>query len=446
MQIVVRNKMNRFTALLQKEITHNWRHIMKTKNLLPILVLLIGSLVLAACSSASAQELDPTDIPPVTDFAVVAEGRLVPKESVQLSFVTGGQVAEILVEDGDEVAAGDVIARLGDREPLEAGLAGAELELLAANFDLTAAKLDLLNAQKAYDELYENWPNMATQAQQNLTDARQAVHDTERNFNYKTNSASQIDIDAAWAQVVLAEDALEKAKDDFEPYENKPEDNLMRANFQAKLSQAQRAYNAAVRQYNGLVDPSNEFDISQAEASYNIAQARLEQAQEDYDELIVGPDPDEVALAEASIEAAEARIATAEGRVSTAEANIVAAKAALENLDLAAPFSGTVVNLDLIMGEQVALGAPVVLLADFSEWYVETDNLTEIEVVDVADGQPVTIVPDALPDVELTGSVNNIEDIFVEKRGDVTYTARIRVDDIDPRMRWGMTVVVTFEE
>jgi hypothetical protein len=77
---------------------------------------------------------------------------------------------------------------------------------------------------------------------------------------------------------------------------------------------------------------------------------------------------------------------------------------------------------------------------------METDNLTEIEVVDVSVGQAVTIIPDALPDVTLTGTVDSIDDFFVEKRGDVTYTARIRVDEIDPGMRWGMTVVVTFEE
>ena len=122
---------------------------MKTKNLIPIFILLLGSLFLAACGSAAAQGIDPTDIPAVTDFAVVAEGRLVPKESVQLSFVTSGQVSEILVQEGDQVAAGDVIARLGNREALEAGLAGAELDLLASNLELTAAKLDLLNAQKA---------------------------------------------------------------------------------------------------------------------------------------------------------------------------------------------------------------------------------------------------------------------------------------------------------
>ncbi len=419
---------------------------MKSKHLFPLIILL-SALFLSACATASAQELDdPTALPPVQDFAVIAEGRLVPNQSVQLGFISGGQVDEILVVEGDIVKSGDLIARLGDRETLEANLAAAEMEALAADLERTAANVELLNAQNAYDDLYENWPEMAIQAEGDLNDARQAAHDTDRNLGYKTGTADQMDIDVAWSQVVLAEKALEDAEEKFEPYANKPEDNLARANYQSKRAQAQKAYDRAVSHYNALKDPSGEFEISQAEASNRVAQARLAQAQKDFDELLEGPDLDDIALAEAQIQAAETRIATAEGRADTAQVNIVAAQAALDSMDLVAPFDGTIVDLNLILGEQVTPGTPVVTLVDFSGWYIETDNLTEIEVVDVAVGQPVTIVPDALPDVELPGSVEAIDDFFVEKRGDVTYTARIRVDDIDPRMRWGMTVVVTFEE
>jgi hypothetical protein len=66
-------------------------------------------------------------------------------------------------------------------------------------------------------------------------------------------------------------------------------------------------------------------------------------------------------------------------------------------------------------------------------------------VVEVQLGQKVTVVPDALPDLELAGTVEEISDTFQEKQGDVTYTVRIRLDEVDPRLRWGMTVVVTFE-
>lgn len=397
-----------------------------------IIFVALLSFLLAACELTSTQAPeDPTAIPLVQGFAVVAEGRLVPDESAQLSFMTGGQVAEIFVAEGDQVEAGQVLARLGDREQIESRLAGAQLEL-------SAAELELLSAHQDLQALYDNWPAAATAAQEALTNARQQVHDTGRIYNYRTTPADQTDIDVAWSQVVLAEDDLDRAKEDFEPYEDKPENDLARATFQSRLAEAQGAYDDAVRKYNSLVDPSSEFEISQAEADYRIAQARLEQAQEDFDELLEGPDPDDVALA-------EARIASAEARIVAAQANIAAAEAALDDLDLAATFAGTIVELDLILGEQVAPGQSVITLADFSRWYVETDNLTEIEVVDVSVGQAVTIVPDALPDVELTGSVDSIADFFEEKRGDITYTARILVDEIDPLLRWGMTVVVTFD-
>jgi multidrug resistance efflux pump len=418
---------------------------MKTRTIL--FILLVSSLTFSACGATSAQtDNDPTEVPVVEDFSVVAEGRLVPKESVQLSFVTGGRVAEIFVAEGDNVEAGDVIACLGDRESLEANLAGAELELLTSSLELDNARLELLNAQTAYDELYKNWPAMFNKAQQDLTDARQEVHDTERNLNYLTSTAAQFDIDAAWSQVVLAEDALQDAEEKFEPYENKPDDNLTRAVYQNKLAQAQKAYEAAVRNYNASKGTANDFDIHQARASFSIAQTRLEQAQKDYDELEDGPDLDDVALAEARIESAQTRINTAQGRMTSAEANIKAARASLDNLELTATFDGVIASLDLLVGEQVSPGNPVAVLADFSNWYVETDNLTEIEVVDVAGGQSVTIVPDALPEIELSGIVERIDDVFEEKRGDITYTTRILLNDIDPRLRWGMTVVVTFEE
>ena len=92
---------------------------MKTKYLFPLTILL-AALILSACATASAQELnDPTALPPVQDFAVIAEGRLVPNQSVELGFVSGGQIYEILVDEGDFIKSGGLIARLGDREPLE---------------------------------------------------------------------------------------------------------------------------------------------------------------------------------------------------------------------------------------------------------------------------------------------------------------------------------------
>ena len=56
-----------------------------------------------------------------------------------------------------------------------------------------------------------------------------------------------------------------------------------------------------------------------------------------------------------------------------------------------------------------AAGQALLSLADFSGWLVKTDNLTEVEVVNVKVGQSVQVIFDALPETELSGEVTKIE-------------------------------------
>jgi len=66
--------------------------------------------------------------------------------------------------------------------------------------------------------------------------------------------------------------------------------------------------------------------------------------------------------------------------------------------------------------------------------------------VRIAVGQEVSLVADALPEVTVRGVVDSIRLVSEVKWGETTYTATILVDEIDPRMRWGMTVSVTFDQ
>ncbi|GAB4397061.1 MAG: hypothetical protein OHK0052_18980 [Anaerolineales bacterium] len=386
------------------------------------MILVLLALGVSACSAAGTPTpaTEATALPAVQDdFAVSAEGNIVPKQFVSLGFAVGGQVEEIFVAEGDTVKAGDILAIIGDRAPLEASIAQAEAEVLAA--------------EQALQALSDNLPQTQTQALQNLTAARQALRDAERKLSAIQSPGSQTDIDSARATVVLTKDLLDKARKDFAPYENKSQDNVIRAALQSKLAQAQANYDAAVRRLNNLTGTyTNEFDQQQAEAELRIAQQRLELAEKDYNDVQAGPDPDAVAAANARIKAAKATLA--------------AAKSNLSNLELVATIDGTIVNLDLIVGQQVSPGEPVIQIADFSEWYVETTNLTEIEVVRVREGQQATVIPDALLEANLSAQVTEISQVFTENRGDVTYTVRLRLKDVDPLLRWGMTVVITFEK
>ncbi len=83
-------------------------------------------------------------------------------------------------------------------------------------------------------------------------------------------------------------------------------------------------------------------------------------------------------------------------------------------------------------------------LADTSAWVVETDNLTETQVVLLNQGEKVTVVFDALPGQQFEGQITHINARFEEKRGDITYTVRILLAQSNVQLRWGMTAAVYF--
>lgn len=408
----------------------------KISSLSYVVMIIIAGLLLGACQlGAKPGTADGTATPlpaAIANTQIVVDGRLVPRETVALGFNSTGEISEVLVEEGDVVKAGDVLARLGNREGLESNIANAKLEL-------TSAQQELLSAQDARDQLNRDLPERQTQALQALTDAKDALRKADIKYQNINSPASTADLNEARANYSVTKNRLEKAQEDFDPYEKRSDTNLQRAYYLSRLADAQRKFEAAEKNLNKLLGGTSGFFESQSEAELKIAQDRLEQAQKDYDTLMAGPDPDEVALA-------ENRIKTAESRITAAESSIKSTESALADLDLVATIDGTIVKEDLIEGQRVTPGQEVVRLADLSKLYVETDNLTEIEVVDIAVGDKATITPDALPDLELTGVVETISNEFEEKRGDVTYTTRLRLENVDPRLRWGMTMAVVFDK
>ena len=189
----------------------------------------------------------------------------------------------------------------------------------------------------------------------------------------------------------------------------------------------------------------------------SAAIAQRDSAQAQLDLLLVGPKAEQIAAsqivveqAEAAVSEAETRVATAEAAVAQAEAGVLqaqvaleAAQAALDQMTLTAPFAGNVAALDMEVGEIVSPGETVVTLANLDGWLVETTDLTELDVVEVAEGDPVIVRVDALPDVEIEGIVTNIDTVSTLSQGDVVYAVTIRLQEtaVLP-LRWGMTVFV----
>ncbi len=125
--------------------------------------------------------------------------------------------------------------------------------------------------------------------------------------------------------------------------------------------------------------------------------------------------------------------------------NTAATRAVLANAEIRAPFPGLVTDLNLKLGEFATSGQPVMTIADTSNWIVKTRDLTEIDVVNIKEGQPVTVKFDALPELEFKGNVLSISNNFSENQGDIVYEVTILLTDKHAAMRWGMTAVVTFK-
>lgn len=377
---------------------------------------LLALLLAAGCSAlpiGGEETAEPTPVPVVAPSDIITtEGRLVPADEIWLSFEQPGLVAEVLVAEGDSVAAGDVLARLGSTEPLQAAVVAAELEVLAAEQALTT--------------LDEQSVLAAAQARENLLQAERAVLEARQALDDLDTPEYQDDIDAAWETVLEEEQNLEDAEEAFADVEELSEDNARRQQAEDDLDDAQRAYDDAVREYDRL-----QSDLEQARAAVTLAEAAEADARRESENRQNGPDPDELALAQA--------------RLDTARAQLEAAQAALARIELTAPIDGTVVELNLVEDQPVNAFMRSIQLADFSTWFVETTDLNEIDVVRIDTGQPVIVIPDALPDQELTGTVERVLDGYQERAGDIVYTVRIRLDESDPDLRWGMTAAVEFE-
>jgi multidrug resistance efflux pump len=377
-------------------------------------IFIITTLVLSGCNTLGVTSTpQSTPIPTVAgNSSVISQGNLVPKDYAYLSFVLGGHVSEILVKQGDQVTAGQVLASLSDRDQYQAAV--------------TAAHLEVENAHKALNDLNQNASITSSNVWLALLDAKQSLIQAENAWVGVDTDAYQQKIDDANIKVSDAKTVLDNAQTAFDKYSNLDSNDPTRKTAQTELTNAQQDYDNAVHTRDQLI-----IDHDRAQANLQLAQALQAKAQSNYDSTRQGPDPEQLKLAQMNLD--------------TAQAHLTAAQSALDNLDLKAPFSGTVVDVNASTGELISPSSWAILIADYSEWYVETSDLTEQKVVNVSVGQGATISPDALPNLKVTGKVTEITDVSHMQAGDVLYTARLLLVQPDPRFRWGMTVEITFD-
>lgn len=379
-----------------------------------LLTIAVGMLITTVGCGAAGSEAAPTTDPALLDDftpVVSATGEVVPAQWAMLSLAGTGVIDQLLVSEGELVDVGQVLLVLGGNEAAQAAVAGAELELL--------------NANKAHDDLFANQQVVLAQAELELAQAKIALDDAKDDRNRKDfRRASDATVDGLRADFILAKDALEDAEEAFEGVADRAENDAVRAQVLSQLSNARKAYDRALQNLNYALGMPDADEVKESDAKLQLAQARLDKAQQDYDRVKDGPDPDLLSIARA--------------RIANAEKQLASAQKALENQTLAAPFSGAITRTYFREREWVLAGQPVLQLADLANLRVETTDLSEIDVASVSEGDSVIVTFDALPDVVVEGEVTQIAPRADEGSG-VNYRVVIELKTIPEKLRWGMT-------
>lgn len=296
---------------------------------------------------------------------VGATGTVRARQSATLVWQTNGSVQAVNVAVGDQVSADTVLA---------------SLSTTSVSQNIILAEADLLNAQRLLEDLRES--------------------DTARA--------------QAWIALRFAEDEFEEAND----------------LYQAMLSgdyEYDRIVYTTMRGYRiptvetvtvGQVDDET---LADAKADMELKQASLEDAQRAYDRVKDGPNPADLAAAQARVNAAQATLNMAR---------------------LIAPFAGTVTDVLPLEGDQVTAGMPGFRVDDLSSLLVDVD-ISEVDINSIAIGQPVTLTFDGILGGEYHGEVVQAAQAGDTLQGVVNFTVTVRITDADELVKPGMTAAVT---
>jgi HlyD family secretion protein len=341
----------------------------------------------AAAGNSSYQ----TAVAQTGDLTIVASGsgEIIPDSEIGLTFDQSGVVVDVLVNVGDQVEVGDVLARLKiDRTQAElrSEIAGAELAYVQAQRDLDAlyreseiqaanALIELENARVAIEEVMDLEMEKSS-AMTAVTQARQAVEDAEMMLYIYHSSPSAGAVYTAYASLLFKESELESLQTELERAERKilgakrenqrPRQRYVDQILQLNVAIAyqQKEVENATYQLNSIDDAADPLKISLAEAQLRTAQAQLAAAQGDLADLENGPDPGAIAEAQARLKQAQSNWEKIKdgpdpeeiARLETVleEVRLILEIAQQDNpiINLAAPINGTVTALNINVGDR----------------------------------------------------------------------------------------------
>lgn len=420
--------------------------------LLAVVVIIVAALAVRdPASRAATSALSTTRVTRGELTATVAgSGSVAAEQSVNLPFTAAGTVIEVLVNDGDVVKAGQVLAKLDARaaqlqvESARSSLASAMVRLQQAQQgnarpeDLDAVNAQLAAAQANYDKAVKGGTDADRAAAQAAVQSAQAAYEAA----VKAADSSGSQLEAARAALIKTQNALQQAQSNYDRVKDVPD--IGRRPESLALQNATVDYAQAQANYEALANTAG----ADAQSRIASAAAQLAQARASLNKLT--PSADDLAAAKANLDQAKAAVAKltapatsmdqqiAQAAVSQAQAALKQAELALDNTLLKAPFEGVVAQVNIVPGSAANAATPALRLINRNPLHVDL-RLSENDVAQVQQGQDVTLTIQSLGGWSAKGRVSYIAPAADNNSGLVTYPVRVSFADDDPRVKVGMT-------
>lgn len=446
-----------------------------------VVVAVVGIVLLQSRRASAAPTGQNTNDEIVTAFvgdlaaSATAGGQVVAQREARLALTTGGTVAEVWVEVGEAVKAGDPLLRL-DTTALERAVetAAQNLVIQEANLaalqapppaaDVASAEAAVARAQASLDDLLDG-PN-ADEVAAAEADVRAAAADVGAavaRLDSAKDGASAAEIQAAEIALTQAQQAATQAAEQHSAILVTEPNQFLGEEILADLESAARA--AAVQANAQLAAAQETLDlllngdanaIATASASVALAAAQQDAAQARLELLRLGPSDAQIKAAEASLAQAQAsldrlvrgpsaaQITMTEIQVANARIHLQRAQNSLTEATLLAPFDGRITAVHASAGER-ANGVLMEMMDDHSlEVVLEVD---EVDVGEIQVGQAAVVTLEAWPDEAIASQVTAIAPAATSVPGSelVTYKVYLSLSQTERLVRVGMTADASLE-
>jgi HlyD family secretion protein len=308
--------------------------------------------------------------PSVPSSIIVLSGRIEGDDSV-VAAKTSGRIREINVREGDNVKAGDVIATLDDEQA-----AAREQQAKAA---VQEADTRVTRSREQVTVLGEQLKQARFTVEQSRLDAQGRVRQAE-------------------AQVATAEANLSQAQAGYEQarYDVEKFTRLARS---GDVSDRQREQARTTAEAQAAVVESTKKQVAAAHGALTAARANLENPPIRSSQAAAIQK--QIAQAQSDVDASRADADRARAQLKEAQANRT-------DLNIIAPFDGTIATRSAEPGEVVAPGTAIVTMLDLSKVYLR-GFVPEGDIGRVKLNQSARVYLDSNPKVPIDAIVSRID-------------------------------------